>query len=536
VINLNGKRLLPLATLVGLGIPFSALATNGMNLEGYGPIAHGMGGASMAYDNGTAALMNNPATLGLMEQGNRIDVALGRLGPNITSSNDFGSADSSATDFYMPAAGWAMKVNQFTYGVGMFAQGGMGAEYSGGSAVDMSGPGGISFLGQPNTDSHTQRSELGVGRLIVPFNFSVNKKLNLAATLDYVWGGLDIMWSMDARNFLGALDMANINDLPSPISGNTGNKGFINQAVGPQNIRGKVSGSLVDRFIAAFDTASYGGPNAGVFDNFYWGHFDFSDGSSLTQKAMGTGFGGKLGATYQFNDQFTIGATYHTKTNMDDFKGDVTTSFKVDTTAAAGQVVNGAVIPVTGEVSVVDFQWPETYGLGMAYKPMDKLLLVADYKRINWSDVMKNFHLRINYDSTQADPFAASFAGSDLDFVYYQNWDDQNVIQLGGAYQYSKHLTLRAGYNYASNPVPDDTVNFLFPATIESHYTIGLGYLIDKSSGVNFSLAYAPSVTVTESKTETNRVGVPPGSTGSSPPNTVEHSQINWQLMYTYLF
>ena len=54
----------------------TAYATNGMDLEGYGPIATGMGGASMAYDNGTAAMMNNPATLGLMPEGNRLDVAL----------------------------------------------------------------------------------------------------------------------------------------------------------------------------------------------------------------------------------------------------------------------------------------------------------------------------------------------------------------------------------------------------------------------------------------------------------------------------
>ena len=38
--------------------PFSALATNGMNLEGYGPIALGMGGTSFAFDNGTAAVIN----------------------------------------------------------------------------------------------------------------------------------------------------------------------------------------------------------------------------------------------------------------------------------------------------------------------------------------------------------------------------------------------------------------------------------------------------------------------------------------------
>jgi long-chain fatty acid transport protein len=57
------------------GLAGNAFATNGMNVEGYGPIATGMGGASMAYDNGTAAMMNNPATLGLDADGSRLDVA-----------------------------------------------------------------------------------------------------------------------------------------------------------------------------------------------------------------------------------------------------------------------------------------------------------------------------------------------------------------------------------------------------------------------------------------------------------------------------
>lgn len=50
-----------------------ALATNGMLMEGYGAISHAMGGASMAFDNGTGAMVNNPATLGLISQDNRMD-------------------------------------------------------------------------------------------------------------------------------------------------------------------------------------------------------------------------------------------------------------------------------------------------------------------------------------------------------------------------------------------------------------------------------------------------------------------------------
>ena len=57
-------RLTSVAALVATGLP--ALATNGMNMEGYGPISTGMGGASQALDHGTAAMAQNPATLALM--------------------------------------------------------------------------------------------------------------------------------------------------------------------------------------------------------------------------------------------------------------------------------------------------------------------------------------------------------------------------------------------------------------------------------------------------------------------------------------
>ena len=54
-------RLTALCAAILPVLPVTATATNGMNMEGYGPIATGMGGASYAYDNGTAAMMNNPA-------------------------------------------------------------------------------------------------------------------------------------------------------------------------------------------------------------------------------------------------------------------------------------------------------------------------------------------------------------------------------------------------------------------------------------------------------------------------------------------
>ena len=45
-----------------------AYATNGMNLDAYGALAGGMGGASYAHDSSNSAIMNNPATLGLKKE------------------------------------------------------------------------------------------------------------------------------------------------------------------------------------------------------------------------------------------------------------------------------------------------------------------------------------------------------------------------------------------------------------------------------------------------------------------------------------
>ena len=497
-----------------------ALATNGMNLEGYGPVALGMGGASMAYDNGAAAIMNNPATLSLMKDGtSRFDAAWGHLGPDVTSSNSFGSSASGGTAYEMPAFGYVTRRGKISFGVGMFAQGGMGTEYDGGSAVDLTGPSGIAFAtGGPNSDAHDQRSELGVGRLIFPVSYTVNNKLSVAGSLDYVWGGLDIMWGMDTRNFFGAIDTTKVN------SGNTAALTAIGAAINPQNVRGKMWGSMIDRFVDNFDAGG-----GGAFNNFYWGYFDFSDDSDFTQETEGDGFAFKLGFTYQVDDTVTIGGTYHAKTNMSDFEGPVTTTFKVDTTAAAGGIT-GAEIPVTGTVTIKDFQWPETIALGAAFKVSEKWMLATDWKRLKWSDVMKNFELNVKADSTQANPFAAGFAGSELNFIYFQNWKDQDIIQMGATYEHTDRLTYRAGINISNNPIPNNTVNFLFPAIVKNHYTGGVGYKTGKSSEVNFALSYAPEVTYTESATEKT------AAFGDAAPITISHSQTSWQLMYSMMF
>ena len=174
-------------------------------------------------------------------------------------------------------------------------------------------------------------------------------------------------------------------------------------------------------------------------------------------------------------------------------------------------------VSVTGKIAVVDFQWPSTIGFGAAYK-QDKWMIAADVKVLQWADVMDSFRMSFVADASQVG-MAAGFAGQSLDVEMFQNWEDQTVINVGGTYKATSDTTLRAGINTSSNPVPDATLNPLFPATIETHYTLGVGHALDKNSGIDFSLTIAPEVSAT-------------GGSGV----TTTHAQTNWQLMYSKKF
>lgn len=167
---MHPKKLAVALLAAGACLPGLAAATNGMIMEGYGPIAAGMGGAALAYDNGSAALANNPATLGLMADGRRVDVMLGYVGPDVSAPGTFG--DSSADAFYMPAFGYVAKQGDFAWGAGLYGQGGMGTEYANG---DM--------------------AQVGVGRVIFPLAWRASPRLTLGGSVDLVWAGMDLVVS-----------------------------------------------------------------------------------------------------------------------------------------------------------------------------------------------------------------------------------------------------------------------------------------------------------------------------------------------------
>ncbi len=488
-----------------LGLASTVWATNGMNLEGYGPIATGQGGASMAYNNGTAAMMNNPATISLMLEGWHLDLALGMLGPDVdatvTTQSGKLTANSEATEFFMPALGLVRKHDRMAYGLGVFGQGGMGTEYGKDSWMADPSMGANTAL----TEGLVNRSEVSVGRAMGTFGYDVNEKLSIGATADLVWAGIDLQMAMSDAQF---------RNMASPEI---------------QTI-GEASGTLVDAFGQMYEP--FGGTGISKLHHAY---FDFSNDNDFTGQAMGFGVAGKIGLVYKASPQLTIGATFHTPTMLADLETDdavLSMAVNIDPGILQGQPTGNYMdmnIPVSGKIKIEDFQWPATLGAGLAYQ-MCNVTLVADVKYIMWSSVMKDFKMSFTADDT---PENGGFAGLKMDAALFQEWENQAVFAAGGSYNPIQPLTLRAGFNYGKNPVPDEYLNALFPAIVETHATFGAGYDFGQGSQIN------ASVTTGFNKEATNPgldLVIGPITDYVIPSTASSHSQLNWQVMFSQSF
>ncbi|NNF07989.1 MAG: aromatic hydrocarbon degradation protein [Candidatus Eisenbacteria bacterium] len=491
-------KVVTIGIVLTLFTPLNAAATNGMNMEGYGPISCGMGGASMAFDNGSAAMMNNPATLALMPPGSaRLDLALGMLGPNVNSSvrtpGGLFSANSDADAFFMPALGFVKNNGKLTFGVAAFAQGGMGTEFGADSWMSDPSMGANSAL----TAGLVNRTEVSMGRVLLPLTYRIDDQLSIGGSFDVLWAGMDLQMAMSEAQFQDLVTTQSI---------------------------GAASGSLVQGFGALYEP--FGGAGVSTLHHAY---FDFSNDNAFTGEARGYGVAGKLGMVYQFNNDLSVGATYHTRSAMSDMETEnaiLSMGVKMDTGIASGGSPSGVYqdmnIPVSGSITVENFEWPETYGIGLAYRPTSSLLFAADVKRINWAAVMEDFTMTF-----EADAVAENGAFSDLalNTTLYQNWKNQTVVSLGGEFAPTLRLRLRAGVNLSENPVPSQFLNSLFPAIVSNHLAFGAGYRIADRSVVNFSFFRAFEVT------ETNA-----GNGSTIPAVSSSHDQLNYSLMVTQEF
>ncbi|GAO35058.1 hypothetical protein SCT_0439 [Sulfuricella sp. T08] len=181
------------------------------------------------------------------------------------------------------------------------------------------------------------------------------------------------------------------------------------------------------------------------------------------------GYGVRLGYMGKLSDMVSIGAAYSSKIKMSSFS-----KYK-DLFAEQG-----------------DFDMPENWNVGIAFKPISSTTIALDYQRINYSGVKSIANSsRTSADSPVAWGGVANSLGGDNGRGF--GWGDVEVLKLGVEYAYSPKLTLRAGYSHSDNPIKstDVTFNIIAPGVVTDHYTLGFTYGVGKDAEVTMSYMHA---------------------------------------------
>ena len=451
----------PIAAGVLLAIisPSASAVSDVFRFVGYGPVSGAMGGAATAFDVGAAGMMTNPATLSMLPEGQQFhlgtDVILGDLSMTNTATGEVARSHKRSKNrgpYGSPHLAYTYRSGPLALGVGVFAYGGAGTEY-----------GTSSFLSRATGGLDTGlRNSSRLGILNIPFaaSYQVNDKLAVGASLDAMWQSLSL------EMLLGA------------------------DQVGSLIGSGRVSGSLV--------------PVLGGLPDLRGAHLGFARNHPVLNAADAWGIGGRIAMTYKVSEDTVVGAAYSMKSHVDDMKGDATLT-AVD--AVVGQ------IPLTGQISIRDFQTPGQLNLGISHSFNEQWMVAADISRIFWKDAMKDIDVGFVADN-----------GANIDILLPLNFKDQTALSLGAAYQTGK-WTLRGGARFTTQALRPETLLPVIPAFTTRFGSAGFAYEVSSRSRVDFAWTHSFNK-------EMENSSLP----NTSAPIRGAHAQDSVSLAYTYSF
>ena len=422
----------------------TARATNGDQLISLGAYGEGMAGAVTAAPGDSTTAVTNPA--GLTKVGARTDLNFEMFMPVRTMdfSQSGGSSSTGGSPMYLlPNASFNAPINDDNT---LFFS--MGFYLVAGFGVDYDVMNTTYFLNNPPTMPPT-------GPLFTGHVFSQYQFWKIAPAIAKKWDNLSVGAAL------------NIDYQQLAIK-----EWFTNNTAMP---------------------AAYGGGAPGTF----------AMGIDAATPAGSLVYGFTLGALYEVSDSLSIGINYISQQNFGDIQYRLAGG---DINYAPGGIGSTFYTSQNGVYSLHDFNFPQQYSIGLAYKPMEGMLIAADFKTIKFGDTMKNMTINGNYITNQGQPTQ----GTATSMVLPINWSDVNVWALALQYELVKSSVIRVGYNQANSPFgsgADTSANWASPAIITTHYTVGFTQDFGKQWEVNLAYVDAPKQTQNGVANETISLG-----------------------------
>jgi len=442
------KRLFVLAVSVLMAT--SAYATHGTRMVGYNAKTIGRGGTSIGLFDSPSMMMTNPAGLSFMH-GSVLDANFSLMVPTLRFTNGLNDADGKTNYFPLPGLAYSnsSEHSPFSWGVGAFTQGGMGADFS------LSHP----LFGATKQEYH---SKLAVMQGGVSAAYEVTPEFSVGLSAHAMYGMMEFT-------------------MPYSLS--------------PSVMQGTAQpGMTFGQMFAA-------PPAAGGF-----GYTEVT-AAAIMKDLTALGFSGKIGLAYRLDEKISFGIAYTLPTTLNFKNGKAKMDMTAQLNDAFGKAVQGymaqnpAATPVQAQAAVMaqfggmgidlakgvvaeydleaTLKIPQSIGLGVAYAAAKDLRLAVEAEWVNWKNAFDGMSLSL---SNGANPNINTMMGNAGRFSinFPMSWKDSYCFRVGGEYDVTPLLTVRAGYAYGSNPVPETTVFPVFPAIVENHITAGLSYAISQ--------------------------------------------------------
>ncbi|MBZ0220504.1 MAG: outer membrane protein transport protein [Candidatus Methylomirabilis sp.] len=173
----------------------------------------------------------------------------------------------------------------------------------------------------------------------------------------------------------------------------------------------------------------------------------------------GYGWGYNAGVIIIPDERFRFGVSYRSAIDID-FNG----SASLDNIAPAVQPLFGGASFRTNARTSIEF--PATLMLGVAYKASEKTALELNFEKTYWS----------SYKSLDIDLENEVAPAGFTDTSEPKDWRDIWAVRAGVEYRAAERISLRGGYVFQNNPVPDHTLEPRLPDSDQHNISLGIGY------------------------------------------------------------
>lgn len=185
--------------------------------------------------------------------------------------------------------------------------------------------------------------------------------------------------------------------------------------------------------------------------------------------------GFNVGAMYDINEKFTIGASFRSKMSMVVKSGEATVSY-------ANKIAETMLQDKVGLINEANFTaempMPYTLTFGLSYRPNNRLEFAADAQFTGWNAYE---NLDINFLSEKL-----STLNQHLEKNYHNSW----AIRVGAKYDLTSRFDLRAGISYDMTPVDNEYYNPETPGMGKIAPSLGFSFYPISRLSIDVSCAY----------------------------------------------